>query len=77
LLFFEYAEKQGANKFNVWIYKDGGEFICKSSFVCDDYELQIHPGKIVFRDGYIYGLQILKDATGVPLRLTRFKLSGM
>ena len=77
LLLFEYAEKQGGNKFNVWIYKDGGEFICKSSFVCDDYELQIHPGKIVFRDGYIYGLQILKNATGVPLRLTRFKLSGM
>lgn len=76
LLFFDFAEEQDANKFHVWVYKIGGEFICESSFVCKDYKLQINPGKMVFNNGYIYGLQILKESTGVPLRLTRFKLSN-
>ncbi|NOY95350.1 MAG: hypothetical protein GXO81_03025 [Chlorobi bacterium] len=77
LLFFDYAKEQNANKFHVWVYKNGGEFICQSSFVCDDYDLQINPGKMVFHNGYIYGLQILKKSpTSVPLRLTRFKLTS-
>jgi len=60
LLFFDFAEKQNVNKFHVWIYKNGGKFICESSFVCKNYELQINPGKMVFYNGYIYGLQVLK-----------------
>ncbi len=31
---------------------------------------------ILYSEGYIYGLQILKKAGGVPLRLVRFKISG-
>ena len=76
LLFFEIPETEGANKFNVWIYQDGGKFICQSSFVCDDYDLSITPSKMVFHNGYIYSLQVLKNATGNPLRLVRFKLSN-
>jgi hypothetical protein len=76
LLFFEFPDQTNANKFNVWVYKNGGEFVCQSSFVCDDYQLQINPGKMVFHDGYLYGLQILKESNGIPLRLTRFKLSN-
>lgn len=76
LLFFDFAEEQNANKFHVWVYKNGGEFICQSSFVCNDYDLQINPGKMVFHNGYIYGLQIQKESPGVPLRLTRFKLTS-
>ena len=76
LLFFEFPDQTNANKFNVWVYKNGGEFVCQSSFVCDDYQLQINPGKMVFHDGYLYGLQILKKSNGIPLRLTRFKLSN-
>ncbi len=74
LLFFEFPEEENTNKFNVWVYKNGGEFVCQSSFVCDDFELQINPNKMVFKDGYIYGLQKLKNSNGVPLRLKRFKL---
>lgn len=74
LLFFEYPKKKGQNKFNVWIYKNGGEFICQSSFVCDDYELEINADKMVFFNGYIYAIQKLKNAQGNPLRLVRFKL---
>lgn len=74
ILFFEMPETEGGNKFNVWVYQDGGKFICQSSFVCDDYELSITPSKMVFYNGYIYSLQILKNAKGNPLRLVRFKL---
>jgi len=74
LLFFEYPKEENTNKFNVWVMQNGGEFICQSSFVCDEYNLQINPAKMVFRDGMIYSLQTLKNTEGVPLRLVRFKL---
>ncbi|MFV0265547.1 MAG: hypothetical protein ACK5HT_00265, partial [Draconibacterium sp.] len=74
LLFFDFADEQNTNKFNVWVYRNGGEIVCQCSFVCNDYELQINPGKMVFHDGYLYGLQLQKNAEGVPLRLVRFNL---
>jgi len=74
LLFFEYPKKESANKFNVWIMQNGGKFVCQSSFICDEYDLTINPSKMVFNKGMICGLQKLKKADGVPLRLTRFKL---
>ncbi len=76
LLYFEYPKKENANKFNVRICENNGRFVCQSTFVCEEYELNINPSKMVFRDGYIYGLQILKKASGVPLRLVRFKVSN-
>lgn len=74
LLFFEQAKEENGNKFNVWVFAQKGSFVCQSSFECDDYELEINPSKMVFHNGYIYGLQRLKNAKGVPLRLVRFKL---
>ncbi len=74
LLFFEYPKEENANKFNVWVMQNGGKFVCQSSFLCDEYELNINPSKMVFRDGMIYGLQKLKNAEGIPLRLARFRL---
>jgi len=76
LLFFEYPKEENANKFSVWIYENGGKFICQSSFVCDDYDLVINPSKMVFHNGYIYGLQTLKVSVGMPLRLVRFKIAN-
>ncbi len=76
LLFFEFPKEEGSNKFNVWIYENTGKFLCQSSFVCDEYDLKINPSKMVFHNGYIYGLQLLKEAKGVPLRLVRFKLTN-
>jgi hypothetical protein len=75
LLFFEFPKAENANKFNVWIYENTGKFVCQSSFICDDYNLEINPSKMVFYNGYIYGLQLLKKANGAPLRLVRFKCS--
>lgn len=60
LLFFEIPEDEGDNQFNVWIYQDGGTFVCKSHFVCDKYDLVINPDKMVFHNGYIYSAQELK-----------------
>ena len=76
LLFFEYPREENTNRFNVWVYEGSGRFVCQSSFVCDEYDLEITPSKMVFHNGYIYGLQLLKEATGVPLRLVRFKVTG-
>ena len=76
ILFFEFPEKDNVNKFNVWIYENTGRFVCQSSFVCDEYNLEINPSKMVFHNGYIYGLQLLKETTDVPLRLVRFKVTS-
>nr|WP_319398337.1 hypothetical protein [uncultured Carboxylicivirga sp.] len=76
LLFFEFPEEANKNRFNVWIYQQDGSFVCHSSFICDDYNLQINPSKLVFHNGYLYGLQTKKDVDGIPLRLVRFKLAS-
>lgn len=74
LLIFDFPKEENANKFNVWVMKNGGEFVCQSTFVCDEYDLEIVPSKFVFHNGYVYGLQKLKNASGVPLRLVKFKV---
>ncbi|MBN2164794.1 MAG: hypothetical protein JW717_00790 [Marinilabiliaceae bacterium] len=74
VLFFEIPEEKDANIFHVWVYNQVGEFPTKCTFICDDYDLNISTNKMVFKDGYIYGLQTLKETNGNPLRLVRFKL---
>jgi len=76
LLFFEFPEEEGANKFNVWIYHEGGQFIAQSSLVAEDINLEIKPSKMVFHNGYIYALVVKEGVEGVPLRLMRFKLKN-
>ena len=75
LLFFEIPETKGGNKFNVWVYQDGGNFICQSSFVCDDYDLVIKADRMAFHNGYLYSVQDKKGAEGIPMRLVKFRLS--
>lgn len=78
LLYFEYPEEKGTNKniFNVWVYEKSGNFVCQSRFVCDDYDLKINPSRMVFHKGYLYSLQESKKASGMKLRLVRFKLTA-
>ena len=76
VLFFEIPQKKDANIFHVWIYDKNGFFSNKCTFICDDYELDINSSKMVFRDGFIYGLQTLKNVEDNPLRLVRFKLDN-
>jgi hypothetical protein len=75
LLFFEIPKEEGANKFHVWVYENGGKFVCECTFECDDYDLAITPSKMVFHKGYIYALQTLKNKKGMPLRLVRFRVN--
>ncbi len=75
LLFFEIPETKGGNKFNVWVYQDGGNFVCQSSFVCDDYDLVINADRMAFHNGYLYSVQDKKGAKGIPMRLVKFRLS--
>lgn len=77
VLFFEIPEEKGSNVFNVWVYKGSGEFANKCSFVCEDYNLNISKEKMIFKDGYIYAIQELKEANGIPLRLVRFKMETL
>ena len=74
LLFFEYPKEKGSNQFNVYTFNQGGKFICKSSFICDDYDLIINSERLKFFNGYLYGIQKLKSCNGIPLRLVKFKL---
>ncbi len=74
VLFFEIPEEKDANIFHVWVYDQVGEFAAKCTFVCDDYELNISSNKMLFKNGYIYGLQTLKETKGNPLRIVRFKM---
>ncbi len=74
VLFFEIPEEKDANIFHVWVYNQVGKFATKCTFVCDDYDINISSNKMVFKEGYIYGLQTLKETKGNPLRLVRFKL---
>ncbi len=76
ILFFEIPAEKDANVFHVWVYNQGGKFVAKCQFVCDEYELNISASKMVFHNGYIYSLQRLKEAKGNPLRLVRFKVAG-
>lgn len=74
LLFFEFPKEEGANVFNVSVYKSGGEFIAQSSFITEGYDLEIKPSKMVFHNGYVYALVTKQNAQGIPLRLVRFRL---
>lgn len=76
VLFFEIPEEKDENVFHVWVYNQVEQFATKCTFICDDYDLNISSSKMVFKDGYIYGLQTLKEVDGNPLRLVRFKLEA-
>ncbi len=75
VLFFEIPEERNANVFHVWVHDNGGNFLAKCTFVCDDYELNISAAKMAFYKGYLYALQTIKGKEGNPLRLVRFKLA--
>lgn len=75
ILFFEIPKEKDANLFHVWVYNKERAFEARCTFICDEYDLNISSSKMVFHDGYIYGLQTLKEKKGNPLRLVRFKIT--
>ena len=72
ILFFGDAEVAGKNTFHVYSVSKG-QSISTGSFQCDDYDLALTKKRFVCYGGYYYGVQVLKNSEGVPLRLVRFK----
>lgn len=78
LLVFEFtsSEERQSNIFNVIAYNANGQKLARTSFICDDYNLSFSESKFVISKGYVYAVARLKNTTGMPLRLVRFKMSN-
>jgi hypothetical protein len=78
LLVFEYmnTDQKESNKFNVIAFDANGQKLARTSFVCDDYDLSFSGSTFVISKGYVYAVAKLKNATGMPLRLVRFKITN-
>ena len=72
ILFFGDAEEAGKNTFHTYSVSKG-QSISTGSFQCEDYDLAITKRRFVCRNGFYYGVQVLKNCDGMPLRLVRFK----
>ena len=72
ILFFGDAEEAGKNTFHVYSVSKG-QSISTGSFQCEDYDLAITKKRFVCHNGFYYGVQVLKNCEGMPLRLVRFK----
>ena len=73
ILFFDDAEEAGKNTFHVYsVSKE--QSISTGSFQCDDYDLALTKKRFVCHGGYYYGVQVLMNCGGMPLRLVRFKM---
>jgi hypothetical protein len=72
ILFFDDAEEAGKNTFHVYSVSKG-QSISTGSFQCEDYDLALTKKRFVCHNGFYYGVQVLKNYDGMPLRLVRFK----
>jgi hypothetical protein len=78
LLVFEFTSKEEreSNIFNVIAYDSNGQKLARTSFICDDYGLSFSDSKFVISKGYVYAVARLKNTTGMPLRLVKFKITN-
>lgn len=72
ILFFGDAEVAGENTFHAYSVSKG-QSVSTGSFQCEDYDLALTKKRFVCHGGYYYGVQVLKDCKGMPLRLVRFR----
>ena len=72
ILFFGDAEEAGKNTFHVYSVAKG-QSISEGSFQCEDYDLALTKKRFVCHNGFYYGIQVLKNHDGMPLRLVRFR----
>lgn len=78
MLLFEFTDKDQKedNIFNVIAYDNNGRKLARTSFICDDYELSFSEDTFVISKGYVYAVGKLKNVTGMPLRLVKFKMTN-
>lgn len=72
ILFFGDAETAGENTFHAYSVSKS-QSVSTGSFQCEDYDLALTKKRFVCHGGYYYGVQVLKDRQGMPLRLVRFR----
>jgi len=77
-LVFEFTEndEKTNNIFNVIAYNNKGEKLARTSFICDEYDLDFSESTFVISKGSVYAVAKLKNTTGMPLRLVKFKISN-
>jgi hypothetical protein len=78
LLVFEYTntDQKESNIFNVIAYDSNGQKLARTSFICDDYGLSFSESTFVISKGYAYAVAKLKNTSGMPLRLVKFKITN-
>jgi hypothetical protein len=78
LLVFEFTGEDETinNRFNVIAYDNAGKLLARTSFICDDYELNFSESTFVFSNGSVYAVAKLKNIKGMPLRLVKFKMTN-
>ena len=76
MLVFEFTERDAENDniFDVVAYDSKGETVARTSFISDDYELNISANTFVISGGYLYAVAKLKNYDGMPLRLVKFMM---
>jgi len=77
-LVFEFTGKEDAvnNVFNVIAYDNTGKKLARTSFTCDDYDLSFSESTFIISKGYVYAVAKMKNYTGMPLRLVKFKMTN-
>ena len=77
-LVFEFTDKEErqSNIFNVIAYDSSGQKLARTSFVCDNYDLSFSESTFVISKGYAYAVAKLKNFSGMPLRLVKFKITN-
>lgn len=73
ILYFLNPSESGKNQCRAYSVSEG-KTVEQCTFTSDEYDLAITKNRFVFFNGYLYGIQELKDCDGMPLRLVRFEL---
>lgn len=78
LLVFEFTNitDKKSNSFNVIAFDNNGQKLARTSFICDGYILSFSESTFVISNGYVYAVARLKNTTGMPLRLVKFKITN-
>ena len=76
MLVFEFTESDAKydNIFDVVAYNSNWETVARTSFISDEYELNISANTFVISGGYLYAVAKLKNYDGMPLRLVKFRM---
>ncbi len=74
ILVFEFTEKSETNKFRVYSYNSNGEFLNRSSFLSDKFNLNLSPSSFIFYNDYIFNVAEKKTGDGCLMRLVKFKI---